>query len=254
MKWRCTIMRSLVRLWVWLLLLGVSSPAVANGPEIGRDAGIIFPIRSEGIRLIREKVDIRLPGSEVDRGRAECLYELRNVTNTKRTIKMAFVYTRPQMYNSREFMVYISASPVQHLPVHFEPIDKEQFREFMRNPPDSLPVWELTIPAQEQVTVGIAYDISWSTGGSRYLFRYHARPATLWEGNVEEAEIRIWFPGLFGWLIRCGAVDNCLSWAIEPEGYEWTERGIEWHLTDWEPSQDFVLRVDLLGLDEEQSN
>lgn len=202
---------------VVLLSFAAAGPVHANGPEVGRDAGGVFPIRSEGIRLVSEGVDLQLSGAVVDRGRAECSYGLRNETDTEKTIEMTFVYKEPHMWNSRGFRVFLQG-PLRRVPVHFEPIDQDKFREFITPVPDSLPVWKVTIPPGEMVTVSLDYVISWTSVGSTYLFEYYARPAALWDGNVESARIRVEFLGLFGELVRCAPMDSCLSWTIEPPG------------------------------------
>lgn len=231
-----------------LLLLAAAAPALGNGPEVGRDAGVVFPIHSEGVRLMHESVAIQLSGSEVDRTRAECSYTLFNETDVEKTIEMSFVYTEPELWNSRGFKV-IAQRPTRRIPVHFEPIDPELFGKFIAAVPDSLPVWKLTIPPRESVDVTIVYDVAWTMAAGHYFFRYHALPAALWDGDVKSARIRVEFLGLFGALVRCAGMDGCLSWKIEPAGFQWKGSAIEWNLTDWEPTEDFTIVVDVPGLD-----
>src|SRR5215831_3808512 len=77
-------------------------PCWANGPEIGFDAGTIFPIESKNIQLVSETVDIYLPGAVVSSLRtpepnAICKYVLRNLSDSTQTFHMAFVGSAPPM-------------------------------------------------------------------------------------------------------------------------------------------------------------
>src|SRR5262252_8273670 len=88
-------------LGIMVIAIG-AAPCWANGPEIGFDAGTIFPIESKNIQLVSETVDIYLPGAAVSSLRtvgpnAVCKYVLRNLADSTQTFHMAFVGSAPPM-------------------------------------------------------------------------------------------------------------------------------------------------------------
>jgi hypothetical protein len=169
---------------------------------------------------------------------------------------MAFMTSEPrefppelssQMYRDANFRVEMNG---RELPFRFEGLEKGRWAEIEMSPPDSLPVWEVTIPRGETVSLHMTYDVLWSGGadGSHLHreFSYRARPAALWAGVVEEAEVSFLFDELTARLLRClpGSDGGCFRWKIEPEGYEWVPGGVRWHMAQWEPSRDFGISFD----------
>lgn len=60
-------------LWVGiLLLLNSASELSANGAEVGRDAGMIFPVASDSVQLVTEYVVVQIPSDVSDAGQATC--------------------------------------------------------------------------------------------------------------------------------------------------------------------------------------
>jgi hypothetical protein len=64
-----------------VILLAIGSPCLANGPEVGQDAGAIFPIESPVVHLVAESVDVRYDWMEYHSGTADCIYYLGNDTD-----------------------------------------------------------------------------------------------------------------------------------------------------------------------------
>ena len=110
-------------------------PALADGPEIGQDAGAFFPLENDSIQLVAEEVEIYLPSSLTNpvgpaglrHGLAKCTYHLRNLTATAQEFAMAFVIQGPApswMQTDANFRVEMSG---EELPVRYVPLDKARW-------------------------------------------------------------------------------------------------------------------------------
>ena len=75
---------------------------------------------------------------------------------------------------------------------------------------------------------------------------YHARPAALWAGRVEQAEIFFELDPIAALVLECGPqLGNCFSFSIAPPGYKWNTSGFGWSYRDWEPDSDFTFRYEV---------
>jgi len=246
----------------------------ANGPEIGFEAGSIFPVASENIQLVSEKVTAFLPLDLYPvQPYVECEYLLKNLSDESQTFSMGFV-TRvaPNMSLLRPNYKGASIRASQDgkdLKISFAPVAKSRWdsilSEIYSSPasnyhapesgealPDTLPVWELTIPAKATSLIEIRYYTSWSGGGEGSYrsknFTYHARSAALWAGSIEKAEITFRFPGLAGQLLRRiepggERVDAGAAVNIRPGNYEWNGQNLTWKMQNWEPDEDFRISL-----------
>jgi hypothetical protein len=227
------------------------SPAVtANGLEVGRDAGMVFPVASDSVQLVSEDVSIRLPAAWSRPGEATCRYVLRNLARTQRDFEMAFVANPPfaptadgyrAQYSHARFDVSLDGSPIE---VRYAPVADGQWRDFVRSAPDSLPVWRITLAPGATAQVHMCYDVSWSGGSdgghSSTGLTYHARPAALWAGRLESATIRFELDPLAALILECAPqLGECFSFSIEPPGYKWYDGRFEWRYEDWKPDTDF---------------
>jgi hypothetical protein len=230
---------------IFMFLTSLFGRLQANGPEIGFDAGSVFPVESQDIQLVREWVFARLPlyQQQID---VRCEYILCNLSNEDQTFTMGFVTStmkesqlRP--YNQVDFRV----SQEHHgIGVSFAPAEQSRWNELGISVPDSLPVWEVSIQAQDSTTIQITYQALWSGGGeggsvSKY-FTYYAVPATLWAGPIESADITFSFGGLIANLLQCAESNDVgVNVRIGPQGYEWDSYGLKWEFSNWEPAENF---------------
>ena len=234
-----------------VLLLGcLSSPVSANGPNIGYDAGGIVPLTNDAIQLVKEFVTVPVEG-----GRVRCQYNLRNLTGSRQAVTIGFVTdaawrsvgSAPTGDGGGErFRVQQRSGEIA---VRREAAARERWAEFVQNPPDSLPVWDLSFEANEEIVLSISYNSIPTTGcdGSNCGLNavYYAKTASLWAGTVEYASIRFEFGSLTSQLLACsGDAAQCLSVATEPNGAESIRGGFVWEYRDWEPDTDFSVRVD----------
>jgi hypothetical protein len=241
-----------------LAVIALTSPVSANGPEVIATGASLVPVQSSAVQLVREIVHVTLPGSwDQGGGNVDCRYWLRNETPTPATIQMAFVTgeKRPtfpdvvETFRDSRFSVRMAG---QDVPVTMKAILTEDWSSVMDAPPDSLPVWEITIAANETAFVVIKYDVWWSgriaDSGDRDVpfFRYNARPAALWAGPIEECDIVFSIDGINTGLLRCLLEDgHCAKAVIDPPGYDWRFDGIHWHFQHWEPDRDFDISLDM---------
>ncbi len=236
----------------------LSDPVLANGAGVGRDAGMIFPVASDSVQLFAEFVNIRLPDDRGEPGHATCRYVLRNLAATRCEFEMAFVTNAPfvivtepprgttaesyrRHYVDAGFEVLLDGTPLE---VGYAAVARGQWTDLVRDAPDSLPVWNVTLEPHVLGHLQMKYDVDWS-GGSEGGHRsarltYHALPAALWAGHIEWAEIHFELAPLAALVLACGPqLGSCFSVSIDPPGYEWSEDGLGWCYQDWEPTTDF---------------
>lgn len=240
-----------------ILVLATRVPgASANGPNIGRDAGTVFPLTTDRIQLVSEFVTVRL-SAEGGAGSAECLYVLRNLTDEKQSFEMAFLtgssYRQddPENRASPALDLHVSHGR-RELVVSMAALDRARWEPLIANPPDSIPVWKVVIEPRADAALWISYGIGWSGGGEgrshHQAFTYYAKPAASWAGRIEQATIVFALNSLTAKALACLPDSaTCVQRTIEPAGYRWTDAGLRWDLNDWEPAEDF--RLDLRWMD-----
>ena len=198
------------------LLIGAlaysTGSAWANGAEVISTGAVLVPVESGAVQLKQETVNVFLPDLDGRGGHVECTYWLRNPTSTEASFSMAFVTgdrsrndadaSRP--YRDSRFRVL---SDNTELTPRLQAIQPAAWGPFVSEPPDSLQTWDVLIGPGEVQRLQISYEFMWSYRrdgtDSRYFFRYNARPAGLWAGPIELADIYFTVGGVGGSLLRC---------------------------------------------------
>jgi len=243
------------------LVMFLGPLARANGGEVGRDAGMIFPLESDSVQLVSENLYISLPPLH-GKGKAQCSYVLRNLAGSPRAFDMAFVTNDPWPLSAKDYgALYRGANfHVQHgkeyVPFHLEALDKPRWAHLLGEPPDSLPIWHVSMRAKDTIELSMSYDVEWSGPGvsvdadadSEYVsftFAYHAAPASLWAGRIESAHIEFYFEDvLLPHILECVAETHaCVSVDIQPPGYQWHSTFLSWDMKDWEPTTDLSIAI-----------
>jgi hypothetical protein len=232
--------------------------ASGNDPEIGFDAGTVFPVTSRAIRLVSEVVNIRLdspsagrPGSTRNATRT---YVVRNLADTAQTFAMAFVSNPPispespgswsELFGGAAFEVHQDG---RALPVRFRPGRGREFQEEYGTAEVSFPTWTLTLGPGATSEVLMRYYASWSGGcdgtNCRHEFTCHARPAARWAGRIDRASftLRLGDTAFVRRLEHRGAPWRVHVWPVE---HHRTEDGLHWECRDWKPDSDLGLRVE----------
>jgi len=226
----------------------------ANGPEVISTGPAVIPVQSVAVQLVTEDVRVTLPGIGDGRGGSvSCVYELRNLTDQPISFEMAFVTNDNQWFPGDREAVDSRFSVRQvdeELPVRVVAIDPTAWSTLVAGPPDSLPSWTVGIPAAAMTSLLISYQFWWrstrgpSDGQHSLAFRYHARPAAAWAGNIRKARVTFMLPGINGYLRRCLLEESpCASGRISPPGYTTTKEGLVWEFFDWEPTVDFEVAL-----------
>jgi hypothetical protein len=228
-----------------LLLLGgilstFPSPAHANGGPVEDWGGNnIVPVNTNDVRLVREEVGIDLD-TKWGENRVTCLYLLRNLVGHESRFSMSFVRGREP---GREFRVWMGGRPT---PVRWAPADQARWGRYCDGDLDSLPVWEVAIPADDTLSVRCSYPVMFDGGrwgnGTRLYFVYFTTSAALWAGTIERADFRIDFGD--DWrLYTCDdyLVPPFVSAHIEPAGFRWDGTSVRWHFENWEPKENLKI-------------
>lgn len=246
-----TLIRRAIPAAALLLLAMTAAPVGANGPEVGWDGGDVIPLTSTTIRLVAEDVFIDLEGQGYPGGRARITYWLANPSAGSTTFEMTFLVTPDPFQDSidatwRSYGFTVEAGGVT-LPVRWSAASVDHWRPFAITPPDSLPVWTLTIPGGTTLPIAISYAVSWSGGGGEGAdyerqFSYRARPARLWAGRLDFAQIRIRTNRLLELVGNPDAgVAECTPAVISPPGWFVDEGLITWRFEDWQPDADISI-------------
>lgn len=248
------------------LLLSVAGPTFANGPEIGIDAGMIVPIASTHVELESEWVDVFAPLGE-EEGRLECLYRLRNRSRKAVVVRMGFLVGSPSMdpkmspshWDDPALGLEASLLGGEPLVVRRERVRPGAWSAVADAIPDSIPVWEVPIPADSAIQLQIRSRITWSGGSDGnyhgIALTYAARPARLWAGSIGRAVIEFHLGDVQTALIRgllsrprppgeTSETPGAPVITVRPEGHAWTWEGIRWTFEHWEPTEDVTLRID----------
>jgi hypothetical protein len=241
------------------MLLANPSAALANGMEIGFDAGSAVPLQSQNIQLVSEGVTITI-GGDVP-ARAVCEYTLKNLTTQPQTIQMGFLLGSRYSYDARGYADHYRAAGVRvmrwgdtltagDLPVRMEEWDSIHWKDLVPFPSDSLPVWEVKFGPSEIVHLTISYATSWSGSCNeerhcRFGITYYARPASLWAGSIEKATITFRFDKFVTLLMACNPDPaSCFQVSATPAGFTRFTGGFVWEMRDWEPAEDFNVSVE----------
>jgi len=81
-------------------------------------------------------------------------------------------------------------------------------------------------------------------------FTYYAKPASLWKGQVAEAELVFTLGDLDGpSLEHLLTGDDSVIAEIAPPGYTWSNDGLKWSFTDWEPDGEFRVSMHVVDAD-----
>jgi len=249
---------------IMAILLG-ARPCQANGPEVGFDAGTIFPLESQNIQLVSESVDIRLtrasrlPSSRMKHN-ALCRYVLRNLSDSTCVFRMAFVGGSPpasvdsseanRLNLENEFEVLQDGQPRG---VAFYPSRGDEFSKF-HSKQTLFPTWTVSLAALATSVIEMRYDASWTGGGCDDglcgdEFRYCTQPAALWAGKIESAEFHLHMPDA-DFLRNLQRERDEVPWRVRvtPWGYRWTSDGLIWQFKDWEPDNDLRLTLEYMSV------
>jgi hypothetical protein len=226
----------------------------ANGPEIGWDGGTIFPLESDDIQLLGEKVRVNLDQEGYPRGHVAVRYWLYNRTDREQVFDMSFVMSPcawPEDEEWKHHFGFRVGSHTGEMPVRWVAADTARWGDMLPACTDSLPVWSVTIAAEDTLSLRFEYGVDWSGGadGVSYgsEFTYIVRPAALWAGRVEFAEFEIRAGNLANHLMNQDPwLNECQEISIEPPGWFWNAGVLTWRFEDWEPDRDIRIRFDCL--------
>jgi len=223
-----------------LVLALPGGKATANGPRIGFSAGTIFPMASDSVQLAKETVVVKLSDPRgMGEGRVACKYYLRNLANSTQVLSMAFsvhgYLDDSTTYRHLDFSVTAHG---QELPVRFFKTDDPRWAPFVDWSGNTLPVWDLSLAPRELLQLEIRYQVFWA-GDDEWNFKYNARPAALWAGKIEDAQVSFEFDMHTAQDIRRRPGDpKHVEFAAHPDQYRWSGNRVIWEFQMWEPTDD----------------
>ena len=247
-------MRKAIIVAAALAALGV--PARADAPEGGIDVGMIVPLSAPGIVLEMADVEIWAPWSS-EAGMVECTYRLRNETGSARTATMGFLVDAPAPGRHwNDTALGFEATSLDGKPIKIRhAATRKEWAQVVHALPDSLPVWDLPIPADQAVGFLVRSKVRWtgtdSKGGHGLALRYAAQPARLWQGDVESARVAFHVGAAEAALLRraieAPAIPDTAGTVhvtLEPLDQVWIKDGFVWNFDHWNPAHDPGIRID----------
>ena len=248
-------------------LAALAAPAArAQDREAGFDAGSLVPVTSKDIQLVRQTVDLDLPlGADDAPGRAFCRYVLGNTSSNQRTITLSFLAGEPSGFDGETPAAPAIRIEVDGIPIrfHYEKTNRKRWSKFDIVLPDSIPVWELTIPGRGSAHVDVEHEIRWTStingddaagGTEQREIHYFARPSQLWSGRVTETTVRLHFGRVATALLRTipEGQEKPIGLRFDPDYATWTATGLVWRRSNWDPNHDFrfVVEWEFPGEDE----
>ena len=192
--------------------------------------------------FIKEKIQIS-KGTKV-----EALFLFANLVATKGSIKMGFPISKSSdssAYYLKDFKVLIENQPVK-VNRHQVKKDEKNLLKNRNGEPlySELFVWDMEFSAKEKKRVKVEYIVEWGTrirGNPIAYFEYVTRTGALWSGPIEKADFYVQMDEK---IIRAsGGRDAKYRLDISPSSYEIKGNYIEWHFTNWEPSEDITIAI-----------
>jgi hypothetical protein len=205
---------------IWVSMLGV--PATADDTIIGGIGGRLVPLNSKHIRLVRERVQVKL---DPQGGLVECLFVFRNEGPPAR-VKMGFPQILGQAPLER-FRCTVDGRPVR---VHHQLVKKAGESETETvHPYQGWHWWWIQFGRHQTKTVINRYwaEASSDSLGNRW-FDYVLKTGANWKGPIGQAEVEV----------DVGKMPASDLYAIKPAGFRRQGNKIRWTWRNFEPQQD----------------
>lgn len=207
---------------VWGLVLGLGNAVNADDTVIGGIGGQLVPLNSKHIRMVREKVQVKLDSKG---GTVWCQFVFRN-EGPPAWVKVGF----PQALGHaplERFRCTVNGQPVR---VHHKLVKKEgDSVSEEAHPYQGWHWWWMRFGRNETKTVVNRYraEASIDSLGSRW-FRYVLKTGATWKGPIGLAEI----------AVDVGKVPASDLYEIQPAGFRRQGNKIRWTWKNFEPQQD----------------
>lgn len=212
-------------LLMFFIVAHALSPACADNTPYRSIGKTIRPVDDDVATLAA--MDIRLVIDDAEAGIHAAFYILNE--SAPDTVTVGF--TREWESDIEDFHVFAGSElPVDDLTE--SPIAETGDR------PEWWKVFYVPVNREVEVTeVVTEYTVPLHPVGNRgfedMLFTFDLTAGAHWRGSIEDARITVYFNGI--------DIDRIL--ALEPEGFSRDNNRITWHISDFEPSEDIVIRI-----------
>lgn len=248
------IKRFIVNLFAFVFLLcAFSNCAFADtGPTtyVGGGGHTVIPIKNGNIRMVSERVvlDPVFSSEEANNGlptiwismiKADCRFVFKNTSKNDQEVLMGFpdnparMMDRPgnpnfpgySSYESSifEFKTYINNKEV---PVLKKNAAQNKDLKFLDSYP-AIFIWPVKFKGGEIIEIRNTYEYRPGYWWGQNNIDYTLKTGALWKGNIEKAEIILNIDPLYVQLK-----------GLSPKTYKINDNSIEWHLTDFKPTED----------------
>ncbi len=219
--------------------------ALAGGVTIERIEGSSFkPVQNNTVRIVSVEVTIK-DGSKVTEHIA---YE--NISDKPSIVKIAYPLLKFEEggfegNDPQEFKAWINNKLVQVSPCVLDSSAINiLFEDNKSTPSIEAYCWDIELKAKEGKNIKVEYSVAWDSDIRRLpeqsLF-YIMRTVALWNGNISKADYSIQLPKDVVRTLK----DTYLTYRldIKPSGYKIKDSQIEWHFTNWKPTENINVTV-----------
>lgn len=239
-------MEKLLRFYIILALnIFYVNSAFPDGAVYGGKGETIFPLRENGIRMIREEVI----AFENNQDLVKCFFVLENLEIRERTIQIGFPFDESYANtfadrNDPKLTPKIFIDDKEIIPQKKEGIDNPTLK--LKGNYPLVFAFNVHFMPYERKGIKVEYTRMWSSGdagpGGSFAvadFKYIVETGALWAGNIQNADFYVYtsHPML-------KAKDYMVE--IKPGGYTRKDSLIEWHFENWKPDTNLSVHFTFL--------
>jgi hypothetical protein len=235
------------------LVLLSTSLAYADDTIVGASGHTVFPLSTDKIQMVSEKVKIKMESYYVVKDTAiltrrafvTCKFVFKNISNHEIKAKVGFpgdIYSwsdAVDVPDLNNFVAYVDKHPVK-IQIKKEIVSKEpNYGEDYRN----WYTWDVTFPPLKTITVRNSYWVTLSSDQETNWFEYILITGANWAGNIGKALIEIIYPN--------EQELKMFVKEIKPDGYKIIKNNIYWEFKNFKPKENIkIIEKNYRGLND----
>jgi len=239
-------------IFLFFLFLLFSSPfeTYANDSTVRDNGRVAYPINTDKIRMVSEKITILMNSSPII---VTCDFVLENLTDKEVKVRVGF----PTMDYTQHFMprqdgskyLYSDDFPLSKsnfkVFISDEEVEAEQRTETIKSWKTDTGVdskvmrdwftWDMVFPPRGKINTRNIYHAGLSSSPSGAVFKYILKTGRYWKGTIKQAHIEAVF----------NSKEDMISevTSISPKGFIIDGNRIIWKYADFEPRKDIIIGI-----------
>ena len=219
------------------------SLAYADDTIVGASGHTVFPINTNEIQMISEKVKIKMESYYAVKDTAiltrrafvTCKFEFKNISNHKIKAKVGFpgdIYSWSDAVDVPDLNGFVASVDQHSVKIHRkkeivskEPNYGENYRYWY--------TWDVTFPPLKTIIIRNSYWVALSSNQETSWFEYILITGANWAGNIGKASIEIIYPN--------EQELKMFVKEIKPDGYKIIKNRIYWELKNLKPKENIKI-------------